>query len=302
MPTPSLLIIGGTGFVSGTLAAEAIGAGWKVWALTRGRRPAAPGVLPLIADRKDREAFSKAVKSAGATFDLAVDCIGYEPADAKADMEVLPSVARQFVFISTDFVYDPARRIFPQSESDAVYLDANNYGGAKRRCELEITSADTGSMPWTIVRPCHIYGPGSLLGCSPPGNRDAGLLQKINAGESIPIVGGNYLQQPLFAPDLARLILSVKSNPNAHRQIFNVAGPDVIESITYYKLIAKALGKTLQYAEIPVGEYLTANPDKASFLCHRIYDLSRLKAAGLKVPSTPIAVGIAEHVKSLLGQ
>ena len=156
-------------------------------------------------------------------------------------------------------------------------------------------------MPWTVFRPCHIYGPGSQLGCSPPDNRDSKLIEKIRSGQPLPMVGANYLQQPIFAPDLARLILSVKDNINAHGQIFNAAGPDVIESVRYYQIIAEALGTTLKTKEISISEYLAANPDKLSFLCHRVYDLSRMKAAGLCAPNTPVEVGLREHVKSLGG-
>lgn len=299
MAQPKLLIIGGSGFVSGTLACEAVAAGWAVWALTRGQRPMPPGVTPLVADRKDAVAFAAAVASAGVTFDLAVDCIAYAPADAEADLAVLPNFARQFVLISTDFVYDPAKRRFPQPDTTTHYVQQENYGGNKRRCELALVNSKT-TMPWTVFRPCHIYGPGSLLGCSPPDNRDAALLQKLRTGQAVPMVGANYLQQPIFARDLARLILSVKDNLAAHGQIFNSAGPDVIESVRYYQLIAEALGTTLKTTELSISDYLAANPDKAPFLCHRVYDLSRLKAAGLRVPCTPVEQGIREHVQSLL--
>jgi hypothetical protein len=55
----------------------------------------------------------------------------------------------------------------------------------------------------------------------------------------------------------------------------------------------------LEVEELPVAPYLRANPDKAPFLCHRFYDLSRLRDAGLAVPSTPIEQAIRRHVESL---
>ncbi|SVE24981.1 uncharacterized protein METZ01_LOCUS477835, partial [marine metagenome] len=33
----NLLIVGGSGFVSGTVARRAVASGWRVWAVTRGR-------------------------------------------------------------------------------------------------------------------------------------------------------------------------------------------------------------------------------------------------------------------------
>jgi nucleoside-diphosphate-sugar epimerase len=296
---PSLLIIGGSGFVSGTLAREALQQGFEVSIVTRGKKPVPTGVRAIVADRKDTAAFASAIAAEGKTYDLVVDCIAYEPADVKQDITVFAGRAKQFVLISTDFVYLPSGRRFPQPETGVPYVEENIYGGNKRRCELELINGNTGSMAWTILRPCHIYGPGSLLGCSPPENRDAKLIEKLRAGQTLPMVGAHLLQQPIFALDLARLILSVKGNPRAAGQVFNAAGPEVIESRKYYQIIADVLGVPLRTEEVAIDAYLAANPDKAPFLCHRFYDLSRMKAAGLAAPSTPAAEALRVHVESL---
>ena len=80
------------------------------------------------------------------------------------------------------------------------------------------------------------------------------------------------------------------------------AGPDWIESHTYYRIIADLLGVELRIEEVAVSEFLAANPDRQSFLCHRIYDLSKLRNAGLDVPATPITEGLRQQVASLLTQ
>jgi len=297
----NILLIGGSGFVSGTLARTALAAGHKVWTVTRGQRPLPDGVTPVVADRRDRAAFQKAIAQLPVQWDLVVDCIGYVVEDAQQDIAVFRDRARHFVFISTDFVYDPARRRFPQPEESDHYL-ADGYGGQKRQCELAFLNGDTGSMAWTIVRPCHIYGPGSLLGCLPLHSRDAQLLATLKAGQPLRLLGGGYfLQQPIFAQDLAQTILSCVGNPNCHRQIYLTAGPDLIESCEYYRIIAEILGVNLQVEEVPVGEFLAANPDRHSFACHRIYDLSKLRQHSLHVPATSISEGLRQQVASLLG-
>jgi nucleoside-diphosphate-sugar epimerase len=295
-----LLIVGGSGFVSGTLARLAVATGWDVWAVTRGKRALVEGVTPLLADRKDPAALKTAVAGAGVSFDLVVDCIAFEPADVTGALEALAGKAKQYVLISTDFVYDPAKRRFPQGESDAAYVHGNSYGGNKRLAELELIGNSRG-MAWTIVRPCHIYGPGSLLGCNAPDNRDAKILEKIRGGETLKLVGSAYLQQPIFAPDLAKLLLSVHGNKNAVGQIFNAAGPEFVESHEYYRHIGEALGIEVKWEDVHAPPYLAEHPEKAPFLCHRIYDLSRMKAAGLAAPSTALKDGIAVHVRSFGG-
>ncbi|NUP99383.1 MAG: NAD-dependent epimerase/dehydratase family protein [Armatimonadetes bacterium] len=304
----NVLLIGGSGFLSGTLAHLAVEHGLTVYALTRGLRPLPAGVRGIIADRTDPDGIVEAVDiaqraaRAGSGWDLVVDCIGYEPQDARQDLEVFRDRAAQFVFVSTDFVYDPAHRAFPQPEESEHYL-TTGYGGKKRACELEFINGDAGAMRWTIVRPCHIYGPGSLLGCLPTHGRDPELLNRLRAGDALKLVGaGTYLQQPIYAPDLAALILSLMGNEQVDRKVFCTAGPEVVESREYYRLIAETLGARLRIEEVPLEAYRAAHPEHASFLCHRIYRQDRLRAAGLAVPSTPLAVGLQAHVNSLLSR
>lgn len=301
MPS-NILIIGGSGFVSGTLAERAVADGHTVWTITRGQRSLPDGVIGLIADRQEQETFAEVVAEAGVNWDLVIDCIGYEEADAEQDIAVFRELTPHLVFVSTDFVFDPSRRQFPQGEESDHYL-ADGYGGKKRLCEFALTGGDMRDMRCTIVRPCHIYGPGSLLGCLPLHGRDAQLISKLRAGETLQLVGGgHFLQQPILARDLADLLLSIEGNERAYNQIFCAAGPDIIESREYYRIIADVLGVELKVEEISVTEHLAAHPEAAPFLCHRIYDLGRLRSSGLKVPSTSIEQGLREHVESLLAK
>ncbi|MFP4249020.1 MAG: NAD-dependent epimerase/dehydratase family protein, partial [Armatimonadota bacterium] len=275
-----LLIIGGSGFVSGTLARTARDAGHRVWTLTRGEKSIPEGITSLIADRKDREAFATAIAGAGVTWDLAVDCIGYQPEDAMQDVEVLAPRVGHLVFISTDFVFDPLKRAFPQPFSNSHFLEGEGYGPGKRACEDVLLASDT-DMRWTVLRPCHIYGPGSQLGCLPEHGRDERLIERMRAGEALRLVGGgHFLQQPISARDLAELALSVHGCDLADGRIYCAAGPDIIESVRYYEIIADVLGVDLRVEEVSVAQTRDEHPEWASFMCHRIYDLTPLRLAG----------------------
>jgi nucleoside-diphosphate-sugar epimerase len=294
-----ILILGGSGFLSGTLARLAVERGHQVWALNRGKRQAVVGVTGLTADRKVDADFRAALGEAGVHWDLVVDCIAFEAADAEQDAAVLPPLADHLVMISTDFVYQPAQRRFPQGEEGEFISEG--YGGKKRQAEQVLQSAGTGSMLWTVLRPCHIYGPGSQLGCLPAHGRDPRLLERLRAGETLRLVGGGYfLQQPILARDLAETVLSLPGLPAAASQIFCAAGPDIVDSREYYRIIAAQLGVELRVEELPVAAYRVEHPEAEPFLCHRIYDLSKLRAAGAAVPSTPLVDGLREHVLSFL--
>ncbi|HVF09542.1 MAG TPA: NAD-dependent epimerase/dehydratase family protein [Abditibacteriaceae bacterium] len=301
-----IIIIGGSGFLSGTLARTAVQDGHQVSVITRGQRPVPDGVSGITADRRDAATFAAAITSTqrdqGVPWDLVIDCIGYEAEDARQDIAVFRNLAHHFVFVSTDFVYDPARRQFPQSEGNEHFLTDDSYGAKKRRCELEFINDDTGDMAWSIIRPCHIYGPGSQLGCLPAHSRDPDLIRRLRAGEVLQLVGGgHFLQQPILASDLAAMILSCAGKPQTRGQLYQAAGPNIIESREYYRLIAALLGVEPHIEELPVAAYLKEHPEHKPFLCHRIYDLSKLHAHGLAVPGTPVEEGLRQHVASLSG-
>jgi len=295
-----LLIIGGSGFLSGTLTHIAVQRGYRVWTVTRGLRPIPAGVTGLIADRHDSQVFKSVIQAVQTTWDLVIDCIAFEAEDIQQDLRLLEKSAGHLIFVSTDFVYDPGKRQFPQVE-DTEHYQVDGYGSQKRLCELELIKF-AGGMPWTIVRPPHIYGPGSELGCLPTHSRDPNLIEQLKAGEHLNLVGGGYfLQQPVLARDLAELLLDMGGEASTFSQVFNAPGPDVVESRAYYQIIADILGVPMKIKEVPVAEYLANNPNASSFLCHRFYDKSKLVASGVPMPSTPIQVGLREQVESLGG-
>lgn len=303
-----ILLIGASGFVSGTLAAAALEQGFRVWGVTRGERAIDPRIQPIKADRKDEAAFRAAIEAMDMTWDLVVDVIAYDEAAAAQDVDVFHDKAKRFVFVSTDFVADPAKRTFPQREDNPHYA-AGGYGRAKRDAEEllqgkrgdDATRNKAAQLKWTVVRPCHIYGPGSQLGCLPNHSRDVDLIAKLKRGEPLQLVGGgHFLQQPILASDLAAMILSCAGNDASVHGIYQAAGPDIVESRTYYEIIAEHLGVSCTIEETPVDAFLSEFPDRAAFVCHRIYDLSGLDKVGLAKPSTPLVEGLRQQVESLL--
>ncbi len=295
-----VLVIGGSGFLSGTLARTALAAGHRVWAVTRGQRALPQGVRAIVADRKDPTVFRAAIESAGATWDLVVDSIGFAAADAEQDLECFAGRARQLAFVSTDFAISPFNRPWRIDETYDRFHDSP-YGTGKRAAEQVLLNARAGAMAITIIRPGHIYGPGSLLGCIPFAGRDPKLIEKMRRGDTLQLVGGgHFLQQPVLAEDLAKMILSVAGNELAKGELFFGAGPDVIESWRFYQIIADVLGVELKIEEVSVQKTLAEKPDLASFFTHRVYDMSKAKAAGLRVPTTSIVDGLRTHVESLV--
>jgi nucleoside-diphosphate-sugar epimerase len=294
-----LLIIGGSGFVSGTMVRDALEAGHRVWALSRGNKPVPDGATPLVADRHDPEAFARAIAEAHVHWNLVVDCIGFTADDAQQDLQTLSDRANHLVFISTDMVISGVDRPWRIDETYARF-DQNPYGANKRAAEQVLIDAGVDALPWTILRPGHIYGPGSQPGCLPHHGRDGDLLEKMAAGQPLQLVGGgHFLQQPIFVHDLAAMAFSCLGNPRASGEIYFAPGPDILASWRYYRIIADVLGVALNVTEAPISAYLAAHPQRAGFCCHRVYDDAKARAHGLAMPATPIAEGLARHVHAL---
>ncbi|MBE6370054.1 MAG: NAD-dependent epimerase/dehydratase family protein [Lentisphaerae bacterium] len=296
-----ILIIGGSGHVSGAVVRAALAANYQVTTLTRGEKPAVGAVRELYADRHDAAAVAKAAEEiAGEKFAAVIDCIGFNAADMQQDLEVFAPLAEQLLFISTDWVYEPSLRRFPQPvDSPYITCDRNGaegYGWGKLMAENYLREHAPENLPYTIFRPCHIYGMPSLLGCFPAHCRDAELIGRLLAKEPLQLVdNGRLLQQPIDCDDLAKCMISAVGNGKSYGKTFNMAGPDIVESREYYAIIARALGVELETEDIDFDKYLAENPAHRPFLCHRVYTLNDLKDANLYVPDTPLAEGLKRH-------
>ncbi len=297
----NILVLGGSGFISGTLVRSALASGCHVWTLTRGHGTEDDGVINLHADRNDDPSFLAALQSAGTVWDAVIDCICMRPEHARQDIAVFGALAKQLVVLSTDFVFDPGHIRTPQNEESDFYTSVG-YGGAKRLCELEFLSCGCAGPKWTILRTGHVYGPGSKLGSFPMHSRDDRLIEKLLAGEEMALAGGGrFLQHPHYAPDLVNVMLGCVGNERALGQIFMTGGPEIIEARQYFATLADMLGVPLRIRDVPVEQCLAERPDYRPFFCDRSYDLSKAREAGLPVSSTPFKAGLRAHLDSVPG-
>ena len=289
-----LLIMGGSGALSRRVAELALGQGTEVWTLTRGIHPLPEGVHALTADRSDDAAVLAALESADVPFDACIDCTGRTPDNARQDVDNVSRWTNRFVVVSTDSVYDPHHKTVPQDESNAHYLTDGGYGATKRLMEAVFEES---GVNYTVFRPGHIFGPGFQLGCYPEHTRQPELLSHIRAGRALRLVGGGeFLIHPIYVDDLALALLDCIANPAAFRQTFCIGGVDVVTNADYYRLIGRLTGCAVTVEEVPLAGYLEAHPQYSGHLCHRSYDLSKMRAVGIRMPSPPLEEGIRRQI------
>lgn len=152
-------VTGATGFVGGPVVAALDGAGWRLRLLARRQPPhlllekQTPEVV--IGDLADATALARLVEGADAVLHLAgavkaLDRAAFMRANAEPVGRIAALAARQpkpphFLLISSLAAREPA-------------LSA--YGASKRAGEDALLAAAGDTLPWTILRPTAVYGPG----------------------------------------------------------------------------------------------------------------------------------------------
>ena len=297
-----LLIIGGTGQLSGRVTAQALAAGHEVWVLNRGSKPVPEGVHALTADRQNDAAVQAALACADVTWDAVLDCICMNAAHARQDLTHLTGYTSRLIVVSTDSVYHPAHKTVPQDENAPAYMADGGYGAHKRQMEEAFLAADT-PIRWTIFRPGHIFGEGFLPGCFPEQSRQAELLAYMRAGKPLRLVGGGaYLIHPIYVDDMALALLDCLDKPQAVNEIFCIGGPDIVSNRAYYGVLGHILGCPAVIEAIPEDGYLAAHTECSGHLCQRCYCLDKLQASGVRMPDTSLREGLRRQVAWLEGQ
>src|SRR5687767_14301324 len=135
-----ILVVGGTGSVSGAIVAGLVGPGRQVFMCTDGKGAISPpqGVhAHLVADRNDLSASKSSIEGTGVTeWDAVVDAVGFDESQARNLLEIVRNRARHIFIISTTFVYSP-RAPLPLTSNSAVgsRRELGGYASCKLRME-----------------------------------------------------------------------------------------------------------------------------------------------------------------------
>ena len=164
-----LLVLGGTAWVGGAVAAAAVARGADVVCLARGASGSVPdGARLVVADRDDPAALDGVRHERG---DAVVD-VARQPGHVRNAVEALAPVAERYLFVSTANVYADQRTIGQDEdapllaplESD-VMASMEEYGPAKVACEQAVVAA-FGAERSLLARAGLIGGPGDPSGRS----------------------------------------------------------------------------------------------------------------------------------------
>jgi nucleoside-diphosphate-sugar epimerase len=154
----TVALTGGTGFIGAAVARRLTAAGWKVRLLVRpgadARKLAGASCEQVSGALENPAALQELVRDAVAV----VHCAGTVRGTTLADFEQVnvDGLAR---LIRVAAIQTPPPRFLALSSLAARQPELSAYAASKRRGE-EMLAAEAGAMPWLILRPPAVYGPG----------------------------------------------------------------------------------------------------------------------------------------------
>lgn len=154
----SVLVLGGTSWIGGQIARDAVGRGHDVTCLARGESGGAPPEVTFVrADRADPRAYDEVRDR---SWDVVVD-VSRQPGHVRSAVDALGAAAGHWTLVSTGSVYadqsGPLTEDSPLHEPlDGDEADAEQYGPGKVACEQIVQ----GLAQHLVVRAGLIGGPG----------------------------------------------------------------------------------------------------------------------------------------------
>ncbi len=246
------LLTGGTGFVGRHLIDALLRHGDSVTALVRSPGRASGfserGVRLVPGDLSD----APALRAASARQDIIYHVAGRIAAPNEAEFlavnrdgvaQVVAAASEvsqaRIVLVSSLAAGGPVAR-GERLRGDEPPRPVTGYGRSKLAGEAAVRA---GSLPWTIVRPPAVYGPG-----------DRAVLTVFRAARLgvAPVFGDGAQELSLvYGPDLAEALVAAGGCETTIGRVFYACHPEILTSEALVRGIGKAMGRTVRIVTLP---------------------------------------------------
>lgn len=297
-----ILLIGGTGTISGAIAKLLAQRGDDLTLLNRGNRAEdVPAGAKVICCDINNEALV-AEKLAGECFDAVCQFVGYKPEHVQRDYRLFAGKTKQYIFISSTAAYQKPVVNYRMTEETTFCNPYWDYAREKAACEefLMQKYRDEG-FPVTIVRPSHTYGERSVPLAVRGKKGSWQILKRMMEGKKVIIHGdGTNLWTLTHNSDFAKGFVGLIGNPSALGEAFHITSDESVTWNQVYQIVADRLNVPLHAYHVSTDFLSAVNPphdywgslmgDKANSV---VFDNTKLKKT---VPGFQATVSVAEGI------
>lgn len=253
------LLTGASGFIGQNLRRALLDAGADVVAIRRGASPAAEegrsvaldyddvgGLTRLVREEKPDWVFHVAGATKGVTYE------DFQRANVMPTKNLLTALleahreVKRFVLVSSLAAFGPSAPDRPHRESDAP-APIEHYGKSKLEAE-DVVRAIGAALPWTIIRPSGVYGPGDADYFN--------LFKEIAGGRNVFFGNRERWFSAVYVDDCVRAIVGAALAESAIGKGYFVCDGRPITWGEFQQAIVEAHGKkvlTLNLPEALVG-------------------------------------------------
>ncbi len=307
-----ILLIGGTGCLSGDIAALAAQRDdIELYLLNRGNRPRFVPERAHCLQADIGQPAEVAACTAGLTFDVVCDFLSYGPEQLSSNLEVFRGRCGQFVFVSSAAVYRTKHDLEIITEDrtmvgNTLWSYGRNKIVAERRLQAE---HEANGLNYTIVRPAFTYNRLRILHPVGPGHQTHSwtIAKRLLQGQPLLMHDdGNALCTVTHTEDFAKAFVGLCGNPAAFGEAYHITSDEYLTWNRVAELVGEALGVKPNLCYVPAhdlgfelggdfGEKLI------SFARHAVCDSRKVRAAVPEfVCTTRFADGIRRTIQFYL--
>lgn len=302
-----ILVVGGTGLISSEFVDECLERGDEVTIITRGTKPSPGGVKTIHADATDAAALRQALHGARLRrekWDAVVQFIAFRPEHVREDIETFTPVAGRYMLVATSAAYKTFERLRPLTEDTELENLHWHYARDKIACE-EALREGAGSLPFTIVRPAHTYGPSKIPAFTGNSKHPWTIVDRMRRGAGIVLPGdGTALWTVTHARDVAAGMRGLLDTEASMGKAVHITSDEALTWRGLYREIARAAGLSdaqfeAQCVCVPSDALVAAAPSQAGSIYgdkmhNAVYDTSLVKQL---VPGWEARISFAQGMR-----
>ena len=255
-----ILLLGGTGCISGDIAAlAATRSDVELYVLNRGSRPEfiPPGAHSIQADISQPDGVAE--KLSGMEFDVVGDFLTYGVERLESNLDLFRGRCRQYIFISSVAVYrtrSPAEII--TEDGTIVGNTLWSYGRNKILCERRLQAEyESSGLEYTVVRPAFTYNRLRILHPVGPGHQKYSwtIANRILQGKPLLMHDdGCALCTVTHTEDFAKAFVGLCGNAAAYGEAYNITSDEYLTWNRVAELVGDALGKKPNMCHVPAHD------------------------------------------------